>query len=152
MILLGIYWFGRAYNVYSTISHAAREGATVAAQPSCAECSSAFPNDATVVAAVTQVMNASHVPMNIITAYTPNPAPLNCDFAVPPPGCTTTSNITICRNVRLNTRDASFANFPKDQCGVTVSFRYPYQFYFPFTTLNFQLVNIPATASVAMED
>ncbi len=25
-MLLGIYWFGRAYNVYSTITHAAREG------------------------------------------------------------------------------------------------------------------------------
>ncbi len=27
MIMLGIYWFGRAFNVYATINHAAREGA-----------------------------------------------------------------------------------------------------------------------------
>ena len=26
MLMLGIYWFGRAFNVYATINHAAREG------------------------------------------------------------------------------------------------------------------------------
>ena len=30
MIMLGIYWFGRAFNTYATINHAAREGARVA--------------------------------------------------------------------------------------------------------------------------
>ena len=28
LIMLGIYWFGRAFNTYATINHAAREGAT----------------------------------------------------------------------------------------------------------------------------
>jgi Flp pilus assembly protein TadG len=36
MLLLGIYWFGRAFNVYATINHAAREGARVAVAQSCA--------------------------------------------------------------------------------------------------------------------
>ena len=30
MIMLGIYWFGRAFNTYATINHAAREGALLA--------------------------------------------------------------------------------------------------------------------------
>ena len=38
MIMLGIYWFGRAFNVYATINHAAREGARAAAAPTCATC------------------------------------------------------------------------------------------------------------------
>jgi len=29
LIMLGIYWFGRAFNTYATINHAAREGARV---------------------------------------------------------------------------------------------------------------------------
>ena len=30
LVLLGIYWFGRAFNTYATINHAAREGALAA--------------------------------------------------------------------------------------------------------------------------
>jgi hypothetical protein len=155
MLLLGIYWFGRAYNVYSTISHAAREGATVAATPACATCAvgggtwagTSFPDNAAVSAAVTSVLQASHVNTAALTAYTPAPAPLACVGVVPAGGCSPgPNNITVCRNVQLNT-----AASPQQQCGTMVSFRYPYQFYFPFTTLNFQLVNIPASASVAME-
>src|SRR2546425_11868822 len=33
MLLLGIYWFGRVYNIYGTITHAAREGARIATAP-----------------------------------------------------------------------------------------------------------------------
>ena len=36
MLLLGIYWFGRAYNAYATITHAAREGARAATAPTAA--------------------------------------------------------------------------------------------------------------------
>ena len=35
MLLLGIYWFGRVYNIYGTITHAAREGARIATAPTC---------------------------------------------------------------------------------------------------------------------
>ena len=41
MLLLGIYWFGRAYNIYATITHAAREGARAATAPACALCGNA---------------------------------------------------------------------------------------------------------------
>jgi uncharacterized iron-regulated membrane protein len=42
MIMLGIYWFGRAFNTYATINHAAREGARLAVAQTCATC--ATPN------------------------------------------------------------------------------------------------------------
>ena len=35
MLMIGIYWFGRAFNVYSTINHAAREGARAATAQTC---------------------------------------------------------------------------------------------------------------------
>jgi TadE-like protein len=155
MILLGIYWFGRAYNIYSTISHAAREGATVAATPACATCAvgggtwagTSFPDNTAVATAVTNVLQASHVDTGALTTYTPTPAPVACVGVAPAGGCSVApNNITVCRNVQL-----SAAASPEQQCGTVVSFRYPYQFYFPFTSLNFQLVNIPASAGVAME-
>jgi len=41
MLMLGIYWFGRAYNIYATVTHAAREGARAATAPACALCGNA---------------------------------------------------------------------------------------------------------------
>src|SRR5256885_13468088 len=38
MLLLSIYWFGRAFSIHSTINHAAREASRTAASPSCANC------------------------------------------------------------------------------------------------------------------
>jgi hypothetical protein len=40
LIMLGIYWFGRAFNTYATINHAAREGARAAVAQTCATCGS----------------------------------------------------------------------------------------------------------------
>ncbi|MGA8313148.1 MAG: TadE family protein, partial [Terriglobales bacterium] len=38
MLLLGIMWFGRAFNISATVNHAAREGALAAAARNCASC------------------------------------------------------------------------------------------------------------------
>src|ERR1700720_2474931 len=57
MILLGIYWFGRAFNVYATINHAAREGARAALTHTCATCGT--PNGRTSLSTIgTQVKQA----------------------------------------------------------------------------------------------
>jgi hypothetical protein len=154
MLLLGIYWFGRAYNTYSTATQAANAGASVAARPLCAICAGAtwpgtsFPDDATVVTAVTQSLQASKLDPTQVAAYTLAPAPTACANVAPAGVCKLDpgSNITICRNVQLNPGGAA-----PQQCGVIVSFHYPYQFYFPFTSLNFQLVNLPAAAETSME-
>src|SRR3979409_492332 len=37
-ILLGIFWFGQAFSIYGTITHAARQGARAAVAPLCATC------------------------------------------------------------------------------------------------------------------
>src|SRR5579862_1225533 len=33
MVLMGMYWFGRAYDIYETLTRAAREGAAYGARP-----------------------------------------------------------------------------------------------------------------------
>jgi len=84
MFLLGIVWFGRAFNIYSTITQAAERAST--------------------------------------------------------------SKITICRSVWLNSPSTPA------QCGVIVSFQYPFKVYLPFTSLSMQQVNLTAEAQSRMEN
>src|ERR1700731_2477066 len=69
MLMIGIYWFGRAFNIYSTINHAAREGARLAVARNCATCGTPngqhIPND--VAAQVQQALQASHVDPGQVT-------------------------------------------------------------------------------------
>lgn len=60
-LLIGIFWGARAYNIYETITRAAREGARVAVVPSCATCGNAFPSSATVQTAVDDVLASANM-------------------------------------------------------------------------------------------
>lgn len=145
MVLLGIFWFGRAYNVYSTITYAAREGAITAARASCAECGNTLPTDVAVATRVSDVLRASKLDPTQIASYAP--APTFCSGFNAGNSCAASSNVRVCRNVQMN---AISSNQPA--CGTLVTFQYPYQFFLPFTSLNLQLFNLPAAAEVPMEN
>ena len=146
MFLLGIIWFGRAFNIYSTITQAAQQGAIVAARPTCATCGSTFAFDTTVATAVTSVMQASSLD------------PTRIKSGITQPGCTASSNIQICRQVILNSTTAGSppqactAGTQSQICGVTVSFQYPFQFYLPFTSLNLSEIVLNAQGQSRMEN
>ena len=167
VFLLGIIWFGRAFNIYSTITQAAQQGAIVAARPTCATCaapapnwnSTSFPADGsvftcpnpTVACAVAAVMQASNLDPTLIPPNTQTPPSAWCDVPPAPAvgSCsvaTTTSNITICREVWLNS-----PNQPQI-CGSLVSFQYNFEFYLPFTSLNLTQVKLSAQAQSRMEN
>lgn len=61
ILLIGMVWAGRAYNIYETINRAAREGARVAVAPSCATCGNAFPSASAVQTAIDNVLAASNL-------------------------------------------------------------------------------------------
>jgi TadE-like protein len=145
MLLLGIIWFGRAFNIYSTITQAAQQGAITAARSSCATCGNAPNSDGTVDKAIYAVMQASSLDPTQIPANSNPPNPMPC---VSPPVPCTGSNITICRQVLLNPG----AGFQPPQCGIIVSFQYPFQFYLPFTSLNMQQIILSAQAQSRMEN
>ncbi|HJY86800.1 MAG TPA: TadE/TadG family type IV pilus assembly protein [Candidatus Acidoferrales bacterium] len=107
-LIIGIVWLGRAYNVYQTITRAAREGARFAVAPSCSSCGNTFPTDAE----IKNVINGA------LTASSLDPSQVN------PP-------ITIARNQVLNPSDPSSSQVS----GVVISFGYPFQFVIPFTSL-----------------
>jgi Flp pilus assembly protein TadG len=147
IFLLGIIWFGRAFNIYSTITQAAQQGAIVAARPVCATCAQpGFPPDTAVVTAVTNVMQASSLDPNQIKSI------------ASVTGCSTPSNIQICRQVVLSNSGPliplSFCSAPQQSqvCGATVTFQYPFYFYLPFTSLNLTQVVMNAQAQSRMEN
>jgi Flp pilus assembly protein TadG len=146
-LLLGIIWFGRAFNIYSTIQQAAQQGAITAARATCVTCTPGndFPTPGEVQTAVAAVLQSSNLSLNQIKAST-SPVVTSCPPPAPAGGCTkTTNNIWVCRTVRLNST-------PPLQCGSVVSFQYPFQFYLPFTSLNLQQVVLSAQAQSRMEN
>lgn len=149
MFLLGIVWFGRAFNVYSTITQAAQQGAVAAARPTCATCGNTT-NDAVVIKAITDVLQASRLdPAQIPTNSNPPTVTAQCSDQAPPPTCSTSGgNITICRSVILNPTGDTIPV----QCGAIVSFQYPFQFYLPFTSLNMQRIVLSAQSQSRMEN
>ena len=130
MIMIGIYWFGRAFNTYATINHAAREGALVATVSTCASCGNNPTLSGTVATAVTTALRAAGLDPGQIETYPP-PLAVACGGGAP--SCNTASqnnNITICSNVQLPVTLPAGSGAPA--CGVTVSFQYPYNFTLPF--------------------
>jgi len=154
MFLLGIVWFGRAFNIYSTITQAAQQGAITASRPGCATCTlgNAFPSDATVDGVISAVMQSSNLNPAQIQA-SPKPSLVACVSPPAPPGggcpSTATANIWICRNVQLN--PPAVPTQPQ-QCGSVVSFQYPFTSSLPFTSLNQQTIVLKAQAQSRTEN
>lgn len=155
--VFAIFSFGRAYNVYSTVTRAAQDGARVAVTPVCATCSpitcsggggAQFPCDTTVVQAINDVLIASHLDVNQVIAPASPPNPAACPAPAPAKSCATAtgSNIYICRNVAINTN----TNTGLQACGTIVTFAYNYQFL-PIPFFAQRSINIPAAAQVRVE-
>jgi len=123
-LLIGVFWLGRAYNVYQTITRAAREGARFALAPSCGTCSPAntFPTDPEVTTVINNALSASSL----------NPA-----------GAT---NLQIQRIQPLNSDPP-----PNQVFGVIVSFGYPMQLRIPFTPLNATTITITTKVQMRQE-
>jgi hypothetical protein len=148
MLLLGIYWFGRAYNIYGTITHAAREGARAATAPTAALLGNTSLTEGQVAARVRDVLLASKLDPGQVAPLLPNPTLKDCDTgAAVIPACASSPAICFASNVRINDPSTGPA-----ACGVSVSFQYPYQFYLPFTSLNGQLIQLKADVQTAGED
>lgn len=138
-IFLGIFWFGRAFNIYATINHAAREAARQAATSSCALCGNVDDslNADPIATVVAKALQASKLDPTQVSQVTPTFCTcgnLTCATQVQ---CATVSagqpQVCVQFNVQLN----PLATTP-GSCGVSVAFRYPYQFYFFSPTTYFQ--------------
>lgn len=164
-VVVGMYWFGRAYNIYETITRAAREGARYASAPSCALCTQpcdfagmpTYPCAANVVNnAIVPSLQASHLDPSQIISTTKNNAQPNLNSCFrgtnQPSGCRASGavcdqvqNVWVCHCVDMN------PNGSPPECGTWVAFKYPFQFPFPFTGLDRVQIQIPVAVQMREE-
>jgi Flp pilus assembly protein TadG len=130
MLLLGIVSFSRGYNVYQSITRAAREGARMAAMPDCATCGNAYLDPSSGVTQSNSTVFADAVSPALEAANLNPAAVLNYSETVG----------------WLDSGDT------EEQCGVTISFQYPYQLNLPFTTRNLTTIEIPAHVQMRLEN
>ena len=145
MLLLGIFWVGRAYNVYETITRAAREGARYAVLPSCATCNPGNQMTETYTSAGTTKSPAcvSNPTYEFTTYVAPSLVASNLD-----PNNKVVQQTFCQQAVVMNpTSDSS-----SQQCGIEVSFKYPLQLAIPFTSVNAMTIDIPTSVTMRMEN
>lgn len=130
MLLLAIVTFARAFNVYQSIVRAAREGARMAVLPSCASCGNSFLDPSTGVTVANSTVFSNYIAPALEAAN------LNPDSVL---------NYT----ESVGWLDAGDTD---EQCGVTVSFQYPYQLDLPFTEQNLSTIDIPVHVQMRREN
>jgi Flp pilus assembly protein TadG len=157
MIVMAIFWFGQAFRIYGTITHAAREGARAAVAPVCATCAAAANTPAqNAASAVTSALAAAKLnPAQIQAPATP-PALFACGNLAAACGAAVTcdssvTNMCVQINVQLSSCTQTPAGSPT--CGTSVSFgyKYPYHFRIPSTALDLGNITLPAQAQMRTE-
>jgi Flp pilus assembly protein TadG len=128
-LMLGIFWFARGYDVHATMTRAAREGARVAAMPSSFAAGNAYLDPA-------NVTNPSG--SAIFTGYI---APVLQSSNLDPSRVTNYSE----QITWLNPSD------PNPQCGVIVSFQYPFTLAIPFSSLRLTTLQLSVNVQMRRE-
>ena len=152
LIMLGIFWFGRAFNIRSTLNRAARQAITGASQYTCAaSCGNSAQTNAQIVGALNTTLQADHLQSANIVSYTP---PFACT-ATPAPACTSTSNVQICTGVPITCGTVPCQQ-PVAACGANavygtrISFGYLYDW--PLVLANIPAMTLNTTAATGPEN
>ncbi len=124
MLLMGMIWFGRAYNTTQTLTRAAREGARFAVAPCCASCcdpSDPYPTQGEVRARIDAALQASALDPSQVQGFSmQRQQPLN-------PGSTQVDR------------------------GVVITFSYPFRFVLPFTPIHLSTITLPVRVQMREE-
>jgi Flp pilus assembly protein TadG len=148
MILLGIFWFGQAFRIYGTLAQAARQGARAAVAPVCTTCAAGNTAGQNAYNAIQNTFAAAHLDIRKLSQPTTIPVLKSCVSGAAV-GCDASpSNVCVQEPVVLSSTTGTTA---AGVCGVSVSFQYPYQFWFPGTSLNNQLIQLQGNAEMRSE-
>ncbi len=140
MIFLAIFWFGQAFRIYGTLTHAARAGAEAAVVPACATCTAAATPAVNAQTAVYTALAAAHLSKNQLVPYGAkwSPPPLcSCGSASAACGIPVSCDGTV---ADVCVQQAVQLSYPGQggmgTCGVSVSarYQYPFHFYIPCAT------------------
>src|SRR5436309_2005941 len=138
LILLGIFWFGRAFNMASTVERAAKHAIEAFHQSCATTCGNTTPTNAQIVARVNAALQDDHLAVANVTNYSP---PFACQ-STPTPTCTTLNGVEICTGVPLTCGTVNCQNPPvacgadAELNGVRVSFGYRFTSPLPIANLN----------------
>lgn len=130
MLMIGIVTLARAFEIYETIVRAAREGARVAVLPNCASCGNSYLDPSSGVTQANSAVFSNYIAPALQAANLNPNSVLNYSETV----------------AWLNAGDT------EQQCGVAISFQYPYQLNLPFTAQNLATINIPAKVQMRREN
>ncbi len=161
VVLIAILWFGQAFRIYGTITHAAREGARAAVAPACATCNATTPaqNAAT---AVNNALIAARLDHTQIQSPASPPALYQCGgigspFGNPVP-CDSSQLPYMCvqANVRLSSSSVALAGTAPCGTSVSFSYKYPYRFTLPCwpqpcKSMDLGKMTLPAQAEMRLE-
>lgn len=161
MMLLAIFWFGQAFSMYGTITHAARQGARAAVAPACTTCTAANTPAQNAYNAVQSALAASR--LNPVNMSRPTTAPALCSCGSTNAACgggsavaCDASETSVC--VQTNVQLSFSAKGGAGECGTSVSFqyKYPHHFYLPCAewpchSLDLGQMSLPAQAQMRIE-
>lgn len=160
MVLIAIFWFGQAFRIYGTITHAARQGARAAVAPACATCGGTNDPSQNAYNAIQSALLAAHLDPNQLQLPASPPTLNSCSGAgngavscdsgqtrICVQGVSHSSGNVVEGNVQLATTGFGGAG----ECGISVSFQYPYGFWLPFSSLNKQTIYLRAQAQMRAE-
>lgn len=128
-LLLGIVAFARAYNIYETITRAAREGARMAVLPSAWDGGSGGTYLDSCLASDSCSCSSQPANCNIYVQYI---QPALQASSLNPRACSGTSDSNCVANYTEQENWLDPSGSPDNQCGVIISFQYPYTLGIPF--------------------
>jgi Flp pilus assembly protein TadG len=150
LVLIAIYWFGQAFRIYGTITHAAREGARAAVAPLCATCGGTNDPSQNALNAIKSALLANNLDPNLLQQPSTSLTLTGCvdGKTVSCDGGTTQVCIQgVTQPIQLATISIGGAG----ECGVSVSFQYPYSLALPGSSLNRKVIYLRAQAQMRVE-
>ena len=149
MLLLGLVWMSRAYNVYQTITRAAREGARYAVLPSCASCGDTMVDTYASLGTVATPACLTN-PTNVLTNFVlPS---LQASSLGDPTNSKQVPGGSYCQEAVVMNTGTTKTDSTVQQCGVQINITYPLQITIPFTSLNASTLNISTEVQMRMEN
>lgn len=139
MLTLGFISFARAYNVYQTITRAAREGAREAVLPTSVYDGNTYMDNKGTYSSPDSPAFLNYI-KPALEAANLNP---NACAGSSPTSCIADYNEKV---AWLNPSDSD------PQCGITISFVYPYRLNVPFTTLGLTTLQLHTQVQMRLEN
>ncbi|HVB34748.1 MAG TPA: TadE family protein [Patescibacteria group bacterium] len=139
-LMFGIISFARAYNIYQTITRAAREGARMAALPS-----SVYDGDSFLDGTTTYTSPTSPIFLNYI-APALKAANLNAN------ACAGAGAADCVANYNEQVGWLAPSGTADNQCGISISFTYPYPLAIPFLGKGIGTLNLHTSVQMRRED